>query len=91
MAGFWGMDVAEMQRLQSTLTGTAAEINAVVGELDSTTGALDWRGPDADDFRMRTWPAVKADLTKLASAFSASADQVRSQIAQQTAASQRGR
>ena len=91
MAGFWGLDVQQMQRFQTMLTDSAEEIRSIVRELDALTASVDWRGDDATQFKTSTWKGINDQLTKVSSALNASAGDVRRQITQQTDASRAGR
>ena len=73
MAGFWGLDVQQMQRFQTMLTDSAEEIRSIVGELDALTASVDWRGDDATQFKTSTWKGIYDQLAKVTSALNASA------------------
>lgn len=91
MGAFWGLHVAEMQRLGRQLAETATEVRSISQELDGLTASVQWRGPDADAFRQKTWPAAREELTRLAATLAADAEDINAQVAQQNAASAAGR
>jgi uncharacterized protein YukE len=83
----WGADVDALRQLGNKLQQGAAEIETQKNTLTKVLGAVDWKGPDADDFR-REWSGTHTNLlTRVAEALKDAGDQAKRNAEQQSQAS----
>ncbi|MCS6711086.1 WXG100 family type VII secretion target [Brachybacterium sp. EF45031] len=78
-----GMNVAEVRRMADELNSAAEEVRRISHELTSGLDAVDWTGPDADQFRSQWSGEMVPALEQIAAAVEELEQSARSNAKQQ--------
>jgi len=86
----YGMDIAQVQGIQSKIKSAISELQTMISTLDGQVNALAsaWQGPDATAFTGTTWPADKGHLNTALTDLQNVDTQLGKEITQQQTASQ---
>jgi len=85
----YGMDIDQATTAMNQITTLTSELQDVITKLNQQVTGLgsNWTGPDATQFIGTVWPADQANLTKCKGDLDQLAATLKSEISQQTEAS----
>lgn len=86
-SGMTGMNIDEVEALAVRFDSSADHLTSVVRHLELTLATLEWVGPDGEHFRHQEWPQHRTRLQEVSGRLSEAGRVVRTNIAEQRAAS----